>query len=142
MTRTIVRKKDEAMGEGESAPSDKKAEFLGKLANYIPAEITAAYLFVIGIINGVTDADPIILWISLIVLLIASPLYLLVVAKQEKKTPDKAQIIISVPAFLIWAFAIGGPFVLFDWYNPAYGAVLVGLATVIIPLVDYLVSPK
>ena len=146
MTRTIVRSKpntnQKIMGvEGETSNS-KTAEFLGKLANYIPAEITAAYLFIVGIINGATEADPIILWISLVALLIAAPLYLLVVAKKENKPPDKAQIIISIPAFLIWAFAIGGPFVGFEWYNAAYGAVLVGLATVLIPLVDYLVSPK
>jgi hypothetical protein len=143
MPRTILRsKKDHVVSADGSSSSenDQKDEFLGKLAKYIPAEITAAYLFLIGIINGVTDAPPIILWISLAVLMGAAPLYLYVVALREKATPDKAQIAISVPAFFIWAFAIGGPFTVFTWYNPAYGAVLVGLATVLIPLVDFLIT--
>ena len=146
MPRTIVRKakKDEAMGltteGGSSSASEKTDEFLGKLAKYIPAEITAAYLFILGIISGVAGPSSIILWIALIVLAAFAPIYFYYVALKERETPDKAQIIISIPAFLIWAFAIGGPFTTFSWYNQAYGAALVGIATVAIPMADFFIT--
>ena len=34
------------------------------------------------------------------------------------------QHIISFLSFVVWVFALGGPFLLFSWYNPLYGEIL------------------
>ena len=143
MPRTIIRPRprDKATSFGTPA-EEKKDEFLGKLAKYIPAEINAAYLFMAGIISSISNVPPLVLWIVFLALAITAPFYFWFVAAKEKVDPDKAQIVISPFAFFIWVFAIGGPFAAYSWYNQAYGAILLGFATVLIPMVDFLITRK
>jgi hypothetical protein len=37
---------------------------------------------------------------------------------------EQIQLIISVIAYCVWVFALGGPFVHLNWYVPIYGALL------------------
>lgn len=143
MPRTIIRPKARDTKTSFGAPSEeKKDEFLGKLAKYIPAEINAAYLFMSGIINSISSFPPLVHWIVFVALAIIAPFYFWYVALKEKENPDKAQIAISPFAFFIWVFAVGGPFTVYSWYNQAYGAILLGFATVLIPMIDFLITRR
>jgi len=35
----------------------------------------------------------------------------------------------------VWLFALGGPFALLDWYEPAFGAIVLPLYTLIVPII-------
>lgn len=39
------------------------------------------------------------------------------------------QVLISTIAFVVWVFAIGGPFASLDWYKPVYGGIALILVT-------------
>jgi FtsH-binding integral membrane protein len=142
MPRTIIRPTPKGKGLAAEAPppSENTDNFLAKLAKYIPAEINAAFVGVYGIMKGITNFPTIGQWIIFFVFLILAPLYLYYVAKKENQKPDIAQIAISPFAFAIWVFAIGGPFALYTWYVQAYGAILLIVATLAIPMVDFFIT--
>jgi hypothetical protein len=49
--------------------------------------------------------------------------------------------IASTLAFIVFVFALGGPFALtFTWYRPIYGTITLILTTLILPLVERFVS--
>jgi hypothetical protein len=48
-----------------------------------------------------------------------------------KQTQLRVQAAISTGAFIVWVFALGGPFSSLNWYNPLYGTlVLIGFTLV------------
>jgi len=149
MPRTIVRRapkvkvgiRAEALAV-EGISEEDKDKFLAKLGKYIPAEINATFLFLHGIMNSITNFPILGYWMVFVALTVFSPLYFWYVAVKEKQKPDKAQIAISPVAFAIWVFAIGGPFAFYSWYVQAYGAIVLGIATLAIPMVDFIITRK
>jgi hypothetical protein len=65
-------------------------------------------------------------------LTIITPLWLRRVM-HVRRTPQLVISTISVP---VWLFALGGPFVLFDWYRPALGAIALPLYTLVLPIIS------
>lgn len=47
------------------------------------------------------------------------------------------QVMVMTLGFIVWAFAIGGPFTLLDWYNPLYGSLLLLVYGTSIPLLIF-----
>jgi len=45
------------------------------------------------------------------------------------------QLFISTLSVPVWLFALGGPFALLDWYEPAFGAIVLPLYTLIVPII-------
>lgn len=127
MARTILR-------EGPD-----KDQFLAKLAKYIPAEMTALFLFSSGIIDGM-NLDVMFYWGFFVFIVLFSPIYFLLAATMEGKKPDKAQVIISPFAAVVWVAAIGGPFSKIKDYNPGYALLFLGLFTTIVPFVDFAIG--
>ena len=62
--------------------------------------------------------------------IIGTVLYLLRVAKVN----DWSQITVSTIAFVVWVFALGGPFSHCAWYQPAYGALILPIYTFFVPI--------
>ena len=110
---------------------DKKTQ----LVKYIPAEIVALFIAITGILNSATGLPEIVHWIVFLGALLLTPLYVWRATRDEKLPTAMGQIVISTVAFVIWVFAIGGPFVYLSWYNPAYGDLLLLFYTFVIPLV-------
>jgi hypothetical protein len=54
----------------------------------------------------------------------------------KKKVVPWKQILIGIGAFILWVFALGGPFAATwpDWYHAEYGSVALILYTVLIPI--------
>jgi len=98
-----------------------------KLLKLIPSEIIAAYITVAGLIP---DRNNIWLWGITIVLLVLVTPYLR--SFQGVKKP--LHYAVSSISFIVWVFAIGGPFAATGWYESWMGSVALILWTLVPPL--------
>jgi hypothetical protein len=117
--------------EGTMYPVSKDGYF-DRLFKYIPAEVVAGYIFVLGTVKQLTDPNEIktFQWLLYLVFCALTPLYLWRVQKVLKLQ----QHIISLLSFAVWAFTLGGPFEQFSWYNPVYGSVILPVFTLLVAL--------
>ncbi|MGD9558282.1 MAG: hypothetical protein AB7V25_14755 [Mangrovibacterium sp.] len=107
-----------------------KDDYFNRLLKYIPAEIVGLYLTLVNITNTQSVAE----WISWFVFalcLVLTPLYLWRVLKVSKST----QLIISTLSFVVWAYALGGPFEQSGLFSNVFAAVLLPIYTVLIPII-------
>ncbi len=110
----------------------KPDDYLTKILKYIPAEVVALYVTLYNIAYAARADIPftLIVWIIFGIGIIGTVLYLLRVAKVN----DWSQITVSTIAFVVWVFALGGPFSHCAWYQPAYGALILPIYTFFMPI--------
>ena len=140
MNREIITSKDlqriSQSGSESKLPAGTATRdgYFDRLFKYIPAELVAGYIFVLGVVQQLTDAGEIRIfqWLLFIIFCILTPLYLWRVQKVMKVQ----QHIISLLSFIVWVFALGGPFALSGWYNPVYGAILLPVFTLIVAIIE------
>jgi hypothetical protein len=141
MAREVVTSKDiQRLSQASSAsklPADAtypvtKDGYFDRLFKYIPAELVAGYIFVLGVVKQLTEAGEIRVfqWSLFVVFCILTPLYLWRIQKVKKLQ----QHIISLLSFIVWVFALGGPFTLCSWYNPLYGSILLPVFTLVVAI--------
>lgn len=144
MTREVLTLKDIKLlnepGKASRALADpavptvptKKDEYFDRLLKYIPAEVVACYIFVIGFIQKLTNPEDVKIfsWVVFIVFCFLAVLYLWRILKVKKIQ----QLAICLIAFVVWVFALGGPFALLAWYNPVYGEILLPIYTLTIAI--------
>jgi hypothetical protein len=141
MAREILTLKDikriNESGEAGRLASDStipagRDKYIDRLFKYIPSELVAGYLFVLGVMQKLTESSEIKVfqWGIFAIFCVLTPLYLLRIQKVKKIS----QHLISVLSFAVWAFALGGPFALYRWYNPVYGEILLPVFTLGIAL--------
>ncbi len=106
--------------------------YFDRLFKYIPAELVAGYIFVQGVLKNLTDAVEISIlqWTIFSLFCLLTPLYLWRVQKVSKIQ----QHIISFVSFVVWCFALGGPFAMYSWYNPVYGEILLPVFTLLVAI--------
>ncbi len=106
--------------------------YVDRLFKYIPAELVAGYIFVTGVLKQLTDAGEIriLQWLLFLVFCGLTPLYLWRIQKVKKVQ----QHLISTLSFIVWVFALGGPFSLYGWYNPVYGQILLPVFTLVVAI--------
>lgn len=143
MSRQVVSSSD-IRRMSQTGTGDKNTELPGypatrdtysdRLFKYIPAEIVAGYIFAAGMLENLTKSGEIRIfqWGLFLIFLVMTPLYLWRVQKVQKTS----QHIISALSFVVWVFALGGPFSLYSWYNPVYGAVLLPVFTLAVAIVE------
>ena len=140
MNREIITSKDlqriSQSGSESKLPAGTATRdgYFDRLFKYIPAELVAGYIFVLGVVQQLTDAGEIRIfqWLLFIIFCILTPLYLWRVQKVLKVQ----QHIISLLSFIVWVFALGGPFALSGWYNPVYGAILLPVFTLVVAIIE------
>ena len=123
MTRTINRADD----------------YMSRVLKHIPTEIVMAYITIDGVLrtsynpNVWTDRRTLqtLLWIILATLTVLTPFWLYRVMRVKRPS----QLFVSTISVPIWLFALGGPFALLDWYEPAFGAIALPLYTLIVPII-------
>jgi len=142
MARQVISTKDlqnlqtksAAPGSAPEAITQEADSYTERLIKYIPAEIVAVFILVQGLVQELSD-DPVLFsrisWGIFILFCILTPLYLLRLQGVKKVT----QLIISILAFAVWVFALGGPFATLGWYNPLYGQILLPIFTILIAIV-------
>lgn len=119
---------------------NRSDDYLSRVLKYIPSEIVMAYIAIEGVLR--TSYNPavwaerqMLLKLSLGVaatLTIITPFWLWRVMRVRRGT----QILLSTLSVPVWLFAMGGPFVLLDWYKPAFGAIVLPLYTLIVPIIS------
>ena len=107
------------------APDD----YLARLVKLTPVESVAIFLIAMKVITSTPSAITLWLqWAVFLVLLIATPLLFMRLGAPRNQT------IILTIGFVAWAFAIGGPFTNFSWYQPVYGAAALAAFAMLSPL--------
>lgn len=107
-----------------------KDDYFNRLLKYIPAEIVGLYLTLVNITNTQSIAE----WISWFVFaacLLLTPLYL----RRVLKVLKSSQLIISTFSFVVWAYALGGPFEQSGLFSNVFAAILLPIYTVLIPII-------
>jgi phosphoglycerol transferase MdoB-like AlkP superfamily enzyme len=119
--------------------------YFTKIVKYIPTEIVAGYVALSGFILGGIDSQQeqyIYLWVVFIVLLILTPLYLHIATSESGKKPSLRHPVAGVLAFAVWAFASGGPFMQFQWYDRTMGSIILVLVCLCLPLIERALPSK
>lgn len=128
--RDIAAPSVKAMGLG-GAPQQPD-DYFSRLIKYIPSEVVALYIALYGMASAAKADIPFeaISWLIFAVGIVGTALYIWRVAKVR----DKAQVAISTGSFMVWVFALGGPFAGMPWYHPVYGSMLLLVYTFFIPM--------
>ncbi len=116
--------------EGDLYPEADK--YTTKLLKYIPAEVIALYLTLDTLIRSADQIPVAVYWGIFLFGIIATYLYLWRVENVAKQ----GQLVISMLAYCIWVFAIGGPFANLEWYDPIYGGILLPIFTFMVPIIE------
>lgn len=106
--------------------------YTSRLIKYIPAEVIALYLTLDTLIRSKGELHLAMYWGVFLFGIVATYLYLWRVQKVNKQL----QLLISVIAYCVWVFAIGGPFVHLSWYDPLYAGLLLPSYTFLISIVE------
>jgi len=115
-------------------------DYLSRVLKHIPTEIVMAYVSIEGVLRTTYSTSVPheremllkLLWIVAAALTILTPLWLWRVMRVKRFE----QLFISTLSFPVWLFALGGPFALQDWYEPAFGAVVLPLYTLLVPIIS------
>jgi len=130
MTRRIITERLDAAG------GVQVDEYSDKLVKNIPADIVAAWIAVTGLIAGSTGTPDIVLWIAFVIGVVLTPLWTWRQTTVPNKPPATTQIAIATGSFIVWVFALGGPFAALNFYRPLYGSLVLILYTLVVPLVN------
>ena len=133
MNRRIITSELHAGGAAQPTVDN----YINKLWKYIPADVVAFYIFVSGLISGVSDVpQQLYYWIVLVLGLVVTFVWTLRQTQLPKQNPAYIQAVISSGAFAVWVFALGGPFAFFSWYTSVLGAIILAAFTLLIPLIN------
>lgn len=121
----------------DSSASDAKIDgYFDRVLKYIPADVVGLWLTGSGLIQSQSDAPSRVglLWLLFVAGLVFSFFWM----RQQTAEPGKPiawqQILLSCGSFVVWVFAIGGPFSELSFYKPLYGSLLLLVYTTAIPL--------
>ncbi|MDY7039501.1 MAG: hypothetical protein SVX38_01410 [Chloroflexota bacterium] len=115
-------------------------DYLSRVLKHIPTEIVMAYVSIEGVLYatyspGVPRERELLLkllWGVTAALTILTPLWLWRVMRVKRFE----QLLISTLSVPVWLFALGGPFTLQAWYEPAFGAIVLPLYTLVVPIIS------
>ena len=131
--RTIITKNDlKKTSRRDTGTVNIPDNYFSRLVKYIPTEVVALYIALSSLVVSSGDASSVVFWAILVFGIIVTPLYLWRILKVSKVS----QLGISTIAFIIWAFALGGPFASLGWYKPLYGGILVICYTFVVPMIE------
>ena len=128
-----IGRKDKGLAAVSAEDGDDKFKFyLDALLKMIPAEAVSLYLAGLGVIPG-TESIALIGW-SIFCLLVV--VIVRVIGTSDRKAgvnPDWVHVVISMIAFVIWMYSLGGPFVTLGIHVPYIGSLLVLAWTFLVP---------
>jgi hypothetical protein len=108
--------------------------YFDRLLKYIPGEVVAAWVAVSNVIKSGSKGDPkadLILWIAFVVGLFVTGIWVWQQTKVPALPTARLQIVVSLAAFVVWVFALGGPFATLAFYREYYGSLLLIAFTLI-----------
>jgi hypothetical protein len=143
MARRIITQALQSRGAG-GAPDT----YFDRVVKYVPADIVAAWIAIVAAVKGAAETVPrnAVLWIAFLALIPFASLWTWRQTSQPGLRPAVTQVLVSTGAFVVWVFALGGPFESLSWYQPLYGSLLLIFYTLlvgaIIPREDTIVGQK
>ena len=132
MSRQIRYKRRRSnVADFESADGSNADSYSEALAKLIPSEVLSVYITVIGIIESSRDRSLNAMWVMFVFSMLVTP----IVLRYSMKVRDGIQLSISTVAFVLWAWAFGGPFESLSY--PSYlPSSLVVIFTFTMPLIS------
>ena len=121
----------------EANESEAKIDgYFDRLLKYIPADVVGLWLTGSGVIQSQADESSRVslLWLLFVAGLVLSFFWTRKQTAQAAKPTAWQQIFLSCGSFVVWVFAIGGPFAELSFYQPLYGSLLLLIYTSAIPL--------
>ncbi len=116
-------------------------DYFDRMMKLTPVETIAAFVIINNMVVkaaiGSSSVIATISWLVFVILIVLTPIWLLRRSREVGKAPPYRQIILSTLGFIVWVFALGGPFALSSWYNPLYGAFLLAIYTVTSPMLIF-----
>jgi hypothetical protein len=132
MSRRIITTRWESV-DGTSNSVDT---YFDKVIKYIPSDIVGGWVAVTGLISGASNVPTnLLLWIGFGVGVVLTALWTHKQTSSPNKKIARTQILISIGSFIVWVFALGGPFATLEFYRPLYGSLLLIFYTLSIGLV-------
>ena len=120
---------------GQAQPAEDP--YVAKVVKYIPAEVVAAYQAGAGIILDSQAASKTnVLWAWVAFLFILCPFWMAFATRERGQPIAWFQTLIAPVAFLVWVFALGGPFEQAAWYEPLYGSLALIAMTLVVPILE------
>lgn len=112
--------------------------YFDRLLKYIPADVVGFWLAGDGLIRG-QAGDGGLAWLLFVVGLVFAFFFTKKQTAEAGKATAWQQIWLSCGSFVVWVFAVGGPFTGLAWYKPIYGSLLLITYATSIPLLP---APK
>jgi len=114
---------------------DVNNTYIQKVQGYIPAAIVAAYVSIDQLIKSATNIPTTLVYtVVFVILLVLTPIYVWRGTTQKVKSKSCPQITVATISFILWVFALGGPFTTFSWYQSFYGGLALVFYTLLVPL--------
>jgi hypothetical protein len=121
----------------ETTSSSKVDTYFDKVVKYIPGDIVGAWVAVSGLISAGTDIPKTtLLWIAFVIGLVLTAIWTWKQTTERFKPTAITQILISAGAFIVWVFALGGPFATLEFYRPLYGSLGLIFYTLLVALIN------
>ena len=121
MSRRIVSAQYQSLAGG----TPKLDGYFDRLLKFVPADIVAAWIAITGLIAAADNVPvPRLLWIMFAVFVVITAAWTYVQTREANMPPATTQIAIATISFVVWVFALGGPFVNLGFYNPVYGSIV------------------
>lgn len=101
--------------------------YFDRIIKYIPADVVGAWVAANGFIGSPDASDPnrtTVGWIVFVVGAVAAAAWTWKQTSEPGKPTAIVQIVMATAAFIVWVFALGGPFKDLPWYRDAYGSLL------------------
>jgi hypothetical protein len=132
MGRRVITTRYQATAGGGNVDT-----YFDRVIKYIPSDIVSAWVLANSLINSSQDDVPkaMILWIAFGCGVALTAVWTWKQTEVPGKRPAYTQILISTVAFVVWVFAVGGPFVHLTFYRPVYGSLLLVLYTLVVALI-------
>jgi hypothetical protein len=129
--RIVTTRLENVQGSGASVDT-----YFDKVIKYIPADIVGAWVAVTGLISSDEKAPKsLLLWITFAFGIGLTLLWTLKQTSAPKKRPAITQALVSTGSFIVWVFALGGPFATLAFYRPLYGSLVLIFYTLAVGLV-------
>ena len=122
--------KPDGVPDPEPLDADKYRE---RLYKYIPSEVISLYMGTTLVLQTAGSQAPAGFgWVLFAIGLLGTWLYL----RYAQGVTKPAQLAVSIGAFAVWAFSLGGPFETLSWYHSFYAALLLPIYTFAAALIE------
>jgi len=137
----VIGKGKKGVGDPTPPPlpeGTKPDDYQTQLLKLIPAESVTLFITINGIVQyaGPAAIPPWAFWAITVVMVIGTYLLVMRNAQVDDLARPDLQIILSTVSFVVWVFAVGGPFNYGDqhWYNNVWGEIVLSIYTFFVPL--------